>query len=658
MTLNHLLLAGAVLLLVTGAGSAEETQWKPAGDDFDSAADRAVREGIEPLAGLIARAESATLDREPMWRVLGHYKRNLFGHVESDVDGDDFFLSARGRQDPRAELRATLAAFMDTRPLPPYGLSAQCRFAARLKWLRERLQIAPAVIPVEECKTFDIFMEGMKGSRLTVVFPSAHPNNPSSMYGHTLLRVDADPARNTSSLLSYSVTYGAQIENVPAAAQIWKGLVGGLYGRFSILPYYLKLREYGQLEDRDVWEYALNVPPERIDMVLRHAWELAPTRFNYKFFTENCSYELLSLLDAGSPELDLQGRFSAWVTPVDTLKAMRDAGLVESVRYRPAYHAIIRARRSSLTPQEQSIAYRIAREQGDPAALTANLEPARAAGTLDLAYDYLRYDRIREAHALDARLTPFERRVLLERSRLGITGDAVTPQVPDTAPDQGHGTLRMELGAASVDGHASALLGYRGTYHDLLDPSPGYLANSQLEFVNLQLRIGESGDAVRLDRLTLLSIDSLEPRDTFFRNTSWALRTGFDSAFRDDGSRDVYYTVRGGAGYSYAPGEPERALFFGLVDATADVGGAFRDGGRLGAGARAGFIWRPLPTLTLQLAAEWLTGIAGDRGDTGNAGVSASIPVGRNQSVRFSFARDLFLGDYSNSGRLEWFYYR
>lgn len=633
-----------------------DTTGTPGG--FDTVADAAVRDGAQPLAAFIARAESERLHEDPMWRVLGHYKSGLFGGDTSEVDGQDFFLSARGKNDPRAELRATLAALGDPRALPPYGLSAQCRFAARDRWLRERLNISPSEIPVQGCPTFKTYLEGMNAARLTVVFPSAHPNNPSSMYGHTLLRADSNRAGGTSNLLSYSVTYGAQIESVGPATQIWKGLFGGLDGRFSILPYYVKLREYAQLEDRDVWEYALNVSPEKIDMVVRHAWELAPTRFDYKFFTENCSYHLLSLLDAGQPEGNLQGKFTAWVIPVDTLKAMRANGLVEAVNYRPAYHTLIRERRAALSTDEEAIAFAIARNNGDSKDVGAAMPPERAAAVLDLAYDYLRYDRIRELHALDATLSPREREVLSARSRLGIVGgDAASPK-PDVEPDQGHGTSRIGFGAATTDGEASGVLSYRGTYHDLLDPPGGYRPNSQLEFVNLRLRLGESGDDVRLDQLTLLSIVSLEPRDAFFRNTSWALRLGADSVWRANGERDVFFAFRGGAGYSFAPGNAERFLVYGLAYGALDAGNEFDGQTRLGLGGHGGMLWRPIRGWTTQVEGEWLAGAAGDRGDTGSASIAEAIAIGRNASVRASFAREAFLGDYANSGRIELFLYR
>ena len=68
-----------------------------------------------------------------------------------------------------------------------------------------------------------------------------------------------------------------------------KGLTGLYPGTLSSSPYYAKVREYSDMESRDVWEYRLNLTPDETRQLLRHAWEIGATRFDYWFFDENCS---------------------------------------------------------------------------------------------------------------------------------------------------------------------------------------------------------------------------------------------------------------------------------------------------------------------------------------------------------------------------------
>ena len=116
-------------------------------------------------------------------------------------------------------------------------------------------------------------------------------------------------------------------------------------GVFAMLPYYMKVREYSDLENRDLWEYELDFSPEEVERVLRHAWELLPAYFEYYFFDENCSYHLLALLQVARPELDLTAPFRLWALPVDTVRVLTsEPGLVRRIVYRPANSTIIAAR--------------------------------------------------------------------------------------------------------------------------------------------------------------------------------------------------------------------------------------------------------------------------------------------------------------------------
>ena len=75
------------------------------------------------------------------------------------------------------------------------------------------------------------------------------------MYGHTLLRMDAADQDERTRLLAYTINFAAGTEETSGFMYVLKGLFGGYPGVFSMLPYYLKVREYSDLEHRDLWEY-------------------------------------------------------------------------------------------------------------------------------------------------------------------------------------------------------------------------------------------------------------------------------------------------------------------------------------------------------------------------------------------------------------------
>lgn len=104
---------------------------------------------------LLARAHRMKLASRVEWRRLGHWKRTLTGFLESQADGPNFFLSPHGKQNPGAELDATLRAFFATLPadVPEAVQHPICQFPARYRWLDKVLGFDPARLPRPDRKS-------------------------------------------------------------------------------------------------------------------------------------------------------------------------------------------------------------------------------------------------------------------------------------------------------------------------------------------------------------------------------------------------------------------------------------------------------------------------------------------------------------------------
>ena len=199
-----------------------------------------------------------SLAQDPQWLALLHYGVPVTGGVaRSLVDDPAFFLSPAGGTDPQAELAATLAAFRSPVPDDPNQAPA-CLWPARYAWLDEQLHLGGPV----PCPALQDWLANIDPGRLALVFPAAYLNNPASMFGHTLLRVDPRRAEATP-LTSYAISYGAETGQDGGFAFAWKGLTGGYRGYVSLQPYYLTVRTYNDIESRDIWEYDLALSPTR-----------------------------------------------------------------------------------------------------------------------------------------------------------------------------------------------------------------------------------------------------------------------------------------------------------------------------------------------------------------------------------------------------------
>ena len=96
------------------------------------------------------------------------------------------------------------------------------------------------------------------------------------------------------------------------------------------------MKRYGDVENRDIWEYRLALTGEEVLRMLMHVWELKAAYFDYYFLDENCSYHLLSLLEAARPSLHLLDQFGLWAVPADTVRSVAEVkDLISSVTFRP-----------------------------------------------------------------------------------------------------------------------------------------------------------------------------------------------------------------------------------------------------------------------------------------------------------------------------------
>ena len=204
-------------------------------------------------------------------------------------------------------------------------------------------------------------------------------NNPASVFGHTLLRIDVAGDAESDEILGWAVDFTAETGDDDGVVYMAKGVTGRYPAAFGVRPYYQQLKRYSDWENRDIWEYRLNLDESQRELLLMHLWELQSVEFPYYFFTRNCSYELLRLLDASVAELDASAGFRGPVIPVDTVRALTERpGFVTNIRYRPSPATKLRAALRGLETGDESRVREIVEGRLDPADEALEEAPARA----------------------------------------------------------------------------------------------------------------------------------------------------------------------------------------------------------------------------------------------------------------------------------------
>ena len=601
------------------------------------------------LAELVARSRELRLAERPEWRKLVHYEPDLIGSgLHGLLDNRGFYNSPEGKTRPQAELEATLASFFSDVEETPERQNPQCAFIARRAWLDEELRFDRGRLPLRACPRFREWHAALNAQRLTLVFASAYLNNPSSMYGHTLLRIDARDQDERTRLLAYAVNSAAITAETNGLTFAIQGLIGGYPGTFSILPYYLKVREYSDMENRDLWEYELELAPPELERVLLHLWELLPAYYQYYFFDENCSYHLLGLLQVARPELELTRPFRWWALPVDTVRAITAVpGLVARTVYRPANATIIGARLNNLSEEERSIAKNLSLGRASSGEALRGRPAPRAAAVLETSYDYVNYRRAtgRPDVADPARLA---RELLVTRSQMDVPSQAPVID-PGTRPDQGHRTSRAGLGIGKRDGRAFQELELRPSYHDVIDADAGYVRGAQIQFFDMAFRHYDDR-ATRVERFVPVDILSLAPRDDFFQPRSWRVAGGWHRSFLKDGSEPLVASLDGGAGAAWS--SRGHALFYTLGEAAMRAHHNLEHGYGIGAGGRVGALVDPAPRWRLHAYASGINYFLGESGEPRALGLQQRFAVGRDSALRLDLERRREGGRHFDSASL------
>ena len=578
------------------------------------------------------RADDSNLWQHREWLNLGHYRQSkiITDNYSNAVDDEHFFYSDNGKTSPQAELDATLAAFFSEQP--GGNEHALCRSPARFNWLNQHLQIDAARLPQPVCSDYIEWRSHIHAESATLVFPTYQLNSPSSMFGHTLLRLDPAEDENWSDWLSYAVNFGANINNDDNSLfYAWKGLTGGYPGQFIVMPYYEKIKEYNRIEKRDIWEYRLNLQPSEVELLVTHLWELKDINFDYYFFTENCSYRLLELIEVARPGIELTDEFVITAIPADTIRSVEDAGLIESTSFRPSQETVTKQMITDLPTEDYAVLETFLEQPldtQDPAFQA--LDDARQQALLGTTYKLLRLRQNRKAR--DPETASKSHLLLAKLSRYPKTPDPLI--TPPVKPETGHLSKRLTLGALERDGHGYTELGMRMSYHSLEDNEAGYMRGAQINIFGMALRRRNSTGTVYLQSANFADVFSLSPRSRFFSPLSWRVRGGLERVFSDDDERLVGH-VTGGGGLAWSLHED--SMVYSLLTARLEANSTFTYKLEPALGAAAGGLYHSaIGTGRTEINAEKFTG-----GEYRiNFSLTQNLVLSRNNALQLKFKRE------------------
>ena len=320
-------------------------------------------------------AKLKALSKHSQWQHLLFYKNG-----KAEVISPDFYLTnpkprSKRNFDPYAELMATIEQMNNE--------GVVCKYPARYLWLNHHL---PELnVDLKNCsKLPDANQE------ISLILVSSYLKNPASSFGHVLVKTNTsiDNINNTNSdvrelssedLLNNSYNFGARIpENENGAMYALKGLFGFYDAGFSETEFFKQDAVYSKNEQRDMWEYVLNLDTFETQLLNYHLYEAKFARFDYYFIKQNCGYRSGEILELIS-DIRTTERVGPWYAPDYVFDQLleHDNGadsLVSSVRYLPSEQTQLREKFVQLSKPIQAIINSVIRTESTAPLATLNAD--------------------------------------------------------------------------------------------------------------------------------------------------------------------------------------------------------------------------------------------------------------------------------------------
>lgn len=474
----------------------------------------------------LRQAQEQKIWNDLKWIKLGHYKKHLFGY-SSSFRGK-LFINDEGYDSPEKELLTSIQAlFSDSPKLSArYKKHPQCQFLARRKWLLSRLKIAPEdVLP---CAEQQEWKKKLHATSVAVIFASADLGNPASSFGHTFLKlINPDNARNKD-LIDYGVNYAADANPNDGVFYAVRGLFGGYRGIYTMQPYHQKIREYINLEGRDIIEYHLNLTADEVDELIDHLNELEFSSAPYYFLTDNCSYEILYALDVIRPELDLSDKFGLWVIPADTIKVLsRDSSLIADRKFKKSLNNDYLENFAQLNLlQRKALDEAVNKLKISP---DYELTPAEKAEVFETAMKYYAV----EGYKSDRNTDNEKYQLAIERASLGPITQERPPEAPQY-PELSHDSSAIYIGYGQLQNMNYSLLKFRSAYHDLEQNDFGLVPMSLIQAGVLEFRYYDEVHKLSFSKFTFMNLINTVPATQLDQNLSWKARIDVVDSFRPD----------------------------------------------------------------------------------------------------------------------------
>ncbi len=465
------------------------------------------------------------------WLKLLHLEKKLtrFNNYESAIQESGFFLAKNGHQDPHQELLATVDAM--AAPVAAENTHVRCLFPARVRWIESTLGLSSNFDLKQHCPQYSTWRFEKRATSISVILATGYLGNPASYYGHTFVKFNSDGANKTKDLMNMTMNYGAiNTKTDHPVMYIVKSVLGGYDAAFSKINFYHHEQVYTENENRDLWDFQLNLTQTEVDFIVDHAWEILEKKYTYYFFRENCAFRMVELLEI-LPSIDVTSKHQLFTIPqalMQNLAKIERNGqpLIVKRTFYPSRQTRFYDKYKQLTSSEQASFKALLSRNIDtnlPSYQTQSISSQQK--IIDTVIDYYSFveeDKTKQSPSKH----PNYLKALAERFKLPPSEGISNLAKP--SPDQGRASSLVQLGLAHSEAFGGATsLRVRPAYYDALDSDTTHVRNSALVMGDTQFFI--KNGQVKLQKIDLIAIESANPGLTGLKgdkSVAWKVKLG------------------------------------------------------------------------------------------------------------------------------------
>ena len=503
------------------------------------------------------------LSNDPTWLKLLHYEKN-----QSSLLSDDFFISKNGKNDPQAELKATIEAYFQT---PISDKSARCKFPARYFWLSKYIKLPSYHVVDPKCNQLSKWSTLKNTKSISLIFVSGYLGNPASTFGHSFLTLNQEKNTTQSNLFDSSINYGALVPNQESTLlYVYRGLTGGYEAGFSDKYYYIQDLVYSNTEFRDMWNYELNLSKTQQTLLLLHIWEIVGKKFQYFFTNKNCAYMISKLLELAINEPIIK-HANYWYAPIETFHEIRKINtqrekkkqkpLIKKITYIPSQQRVIYKHYNLLSHKLKKI---ISDKITDHKSLRdKEISVDEKIEILDFMLEYYKYLLTKNK---ENNITILQKnKIVLERLKLPPKPKKVVIVKNRPSPDNDNQPMLIQLGITH-NKNQQTYSTIRFTPFAIESIGQNTLEGDQLIILDTKVKIDNKFNTFFIDKFDLINIRKFKTMQMPFdieSPYSWQLNIG--TKYIDTKNRYNFF-ISGGIGQSTQI--YDNVLLFGFINSS------------------------------------------------------------------------------------------